>query len=96
MATPYIKVELINCFYSHFANLALLDRVDYDTIGRLVADELTDDIYNKNLFDGIVPSEKSMALHNRDIPAIVATVRETVRRNRPRHRLKKLISHLIS
>jgi glycosyltransferase involved in cell wall biosynthesis len=95
-ATPYIKVELINCFYSHFANLSMLDGMGYDKIGQLIADELKDDIYGAELFEGIEMTERATALHSRDVAAIIAIIKRDVRRLAPRHKIKKILLRLIS
>ena len=95
-AIPYIKVELINCFYSHFANLVILDGLDYCTLGKLIKEEIKDDFYNKGLFEGIGMSGKASALKSGDVAAIMEIVRGQVRKNRPKHLLKKAISRVIT
>ncbi len=95
-ATPYIKVELINCFYSHFANLVILDRLNYGTLGKLIREEIKDDFYNKGLFEGIEMSKKASALKSGNVTGIIEIIRRDVRKNRPKHLLKKAISRIIT
>jgi glycosyltransferase involved in cell wall biosynthesis len=96
VARPYLKIELINCFYSHFRNLVMLDGMSYDEVAKRVADELKDDIYGAELFEGIEMTERASALRSRDIDAIIAIVKGEVRKIAPRHRVVKLISRLIA
>ncbi len=92
----YKKLELINCFYSHYANRALLQRVGWDEIFREIEAELADPIYGPSLFEGTDGNPRAEAIRNRDVAGVTALVRAEVRRLRPRQIVKKIISKLLS
>lgn len=94
-AIPYIKYEIINCFYSHFKNLVLLDKLSYSEVERRIEEEVKDDFYNKDIFEGIEISEKALALKTKDSAKMIRIVRENVKKDRPRHILKKMISKIL-
>jgi glycosyltransferase involved in cell wall biosynthesis len=96
VATPYIKIELINCFYSHFANLVLLNGLSYDEVGGMIGEELRDEIYSDDLFEGIAPTPRAAAMRERNVTKIVRMVGESVKKSRPRRMLKTVISKILS
>ncbi len=91
----YKNVELINCFYSHFANRSMLQRVGWEEISREIAAELADPIYGPELFDGIRDNPRADAMRNGNVNEIVTLVRAEVRRLRPRHVVKKIITKIL-
>lgn len=94
-AIPYIKYELINCFYSHFQNLALLDKKSFHDISEIIREEIKDDIYNDYLFEDIDMSERSIALKSKDVDKLLDIVRGCVKEARPRHLAKRLIARVL-
>ncbi len=92
----YINLELINCFYSHFANRVLLQGVGWGEVTRELSKELHDPIYGPALFEGIGGNPRADAMRDRDVEAVVTLVRAEVRRLRPRHLVKKAISKILS
>ncbi len=95
-AAPYIRVELINCFYSHFANLVILDGVSYGDLGNAIGEEIKDDLYNDALFEGIGMSKRASALKSGNVADMIEIIRGDVRKNKPKHVLKKAISRIIT
>ncbi len=95
-AGQYINFELINCFYSHYANRALLQGVGWDEIACEIGAELSDPIYGPSLFEGTDGNRRAEAMRERDVEGITALVRAEVRRLRPRQKIKKILSKLLS
>lgn len=91
-AQPYIRYELINCFYSHFQNLIMLDRLGVDRVQELIREELKDEFYNKDIFVGINMSEKAFAMEAKDAGRITDILRTNLKKNRAKHVLKKTIA----
>ncbi|WP_156032679.1 hypothetical protein [Prevotella sp. 10(H)] len=96
IAIPYIKYELINCFYSHFENLILLDKLNYNVVEKLIGEEIQDKFYDKDIFKDIELSEKAIAMREKDIAKMIQIVRESVKRNRLKHILKRTVSKILN
>jgi glycosyltransferase involved in cell wall biosynthesis len=94
-AVPYIKMELINCFFSHFVRLALLNKLNLSEIATQVTSELADPIYGPELFRGLHTSTpRSLALQSRNVDSIMELLKAEIRSARPRHILKNILSLL--
>lgn len=95
-AESHIVAEVVENFYIHFRNLAMLDGLDFEEVGRRVREELDDGFWAGGLLlDGAGNDPRTMALRRRDIEAIMTAVHADVKRTAPRHRLVKAVSKLL-
>lgn len=88
VAAPYIRYELINCFYTYFYSSILYTNCTLDTLREEIRNELTDSFYDDSLFEGIDLSEKAIALKTRDMDAMIQVIQKKLKAERPKHRLK--------
>lgn len=94
-AIPFIRYELINCFYSHFYNLILLDKININTIRGIILLEFEDKIYHNVSLDYNL-SPKALAIRDKNVDAVLAIVLDTIRKQKNIHTVKKIISKLIN
>ncbi len=90
-----LKLEVVNCFYTHFAHRVVLQRVGWGEVTAELSEELHDPIYGPELFEGLEGNPRADAMRDRDVEAVVAFVRRDVRRLRPRQIAKRTISKIL-
>lgn len=95
VACPFIRYELINCFYTHFKNLILLDKLSSERVEKLIEEELKDHFYEQNLFEGIDLAERSLVIKNKDIPGIMRFIHSELKKERMRHQIKRCIAKIL-
>lgn len=90
-AIPFFKYELINCFYSHFENLVLLDRIPYNNLKKMIQKEINDPIYNDATV-GTWADNKTQMIKKKDIDGIILIVEKQVNAHRSSHTIKTLLN----
>ncbi len=96
-AEVFIKIEVVNCFYSHFKNLFVLDRKSVDEVKNLIEEELKDHSFYNNLFynwDNV--NEKGKIIKDRNIDEIVSSLQKSLPKEKIKFRLKTIISNLLN
>lgn len=93
-AEEFINYELVNCFFTHFENLILLDNYNNEKLYEVLQVELEDEIY-KNVIN-LDKSERQKILATMNILLISKKIFEDVKRRKLKHNLKKVISHLLN
>jgi len=87
-AIPFYKYELINCFYSHFQNLVLLDKVSYESLQKLIEKEIKDPVYDEAPFDTSDDNKTNM-IKTKNIAGIMEIIKNQVKANRTKHFINK-------
>jgi glycosyltransferase involved in cell wall biosynthesis len=94
-AYPALRFDFVNCFYTHFRNLVLLDGRGYDEVEALIVNELRDDFYN-GFFDDMEPSPKVVAMRDGDVGSVLDSIRGEVSMLKFRHGFVKFLSRLFN
>lgn len=95
-AEGYIRYELINCFYSHFNNLLILDKKNLNELKSLINLELSDPFYNKLLFKRIKLTEKGKNLKEKNIDEIVVILQKNLFKKKIIYNMKRIISKVMN
>jgi len=95
-AEDYIRYELINCFYSHFNNLLILDNRNLNEVKSLIHAELADPFYNELLFKNIKLTEKGKNLKEKNVDEIVFTLQKNLFKKKIIHSMKRIISKVLN
>lgn len=94
-ALPYIKYELVNCFYLHALNLLLKDNFSKADIRRFVVQELRDEVYLEATSD-IDLDEKRKAIKEQDIDKVINILIKERKKERITYRIKRIIFRLLN
>lgn len=92
-ALPYIKYELVNCFYSHLLNLHLLDGKGEEFIREFAISELQDPVYSDLSTENL--SDRGKFLLTKNIDGIMKIHMVSYKNQLPRHRIKKIVQPLL-
>lgn len=92
-ALPYIDREVLNCFYSHYENRFILDKLDLNKLRDEIAMELNDEIYNKLQVND---DQRYHLLINKDTDRIVEIVYNASKKRKLKHSIKKMIFKLFA
>lgn len=94
-ALPYIKYELINCFYSYSLDLLIKNNFSEESLRRFINEELKDDIYTEVTTD-IVLDDRKLAIKERNINKIVNHLIKKKEKEKKIYFLKQIISKLLN
>lgn len=94
-ALPYIKYELINCFYSFAQGLLVKDNFSKEELIRFVTEELKDKIYQEATTN-IRFDERRTAVKERDVNKIVDMLYREKRKRKVLYRAKQIIFNLLN
>lgn len=94
-ALPYIKYELINCFFSFSLGLLVKDNFSKEELKKFVIEELKDPIYTEAVSD-IKLDERGMAIKERNIDKIVNSLLEKKKEAQRIYRLKQVLFNLLN
>lgn len=95
-AEVFIKIEVVNCFYSHFNNLLILDRKSINEVKVLIKEELTDPFYSYLFYNWIKINEKGKNLKENNVDEIISTLRKSLIKKKIIFHIKKIISNIMN
>jgi len=94
-AYPYIVVELVNCFYSHFKNLLVLDKKDFKEVEQLLQLELNDPLYDVISDEIIKKNHKAAFIKNKNTDSILQLLLNEIKAQKTSNAVKRILSKIL-
>lgn len=94
-ALPYIKYELINCFYSYLKGLLVKDGVSEEHLKKFIIEELKDEIYTEAT-SNVDLDNRGVAIKEHNIDEIMNIVMINRKREKRIYRIKETLFKILN